>query len=694
MADLPETPGWEASIKQLEQDDMAEGGANGIANLQATQLANRTQFLKAGLESIPDYREFTFFITESDPDGTIAGLAATESGQYFRVAQGASNGFKYYLNNNGVALEVSETVGSAAIAAVLAQLQNSNIGPEWSLADLAGRTDTFIENGNLTTRSMKIMAGEGDGVWYSDSFGRRYELAKKNNGIMLTENDGLSTSTISIEPNDSNELTLGDGFGRRKIVGSSTPVPEPEASTWLKDAIASMELVALQSRNAVLSRGNNIARLIAGYIIFLFTGQSLSNGTEANPRLSRMQSLDNKMIGNSVMPESPVNPAFVPRGGSVLTPLIGTSIDKDGKSLTDEQVAQLEPGTISYGESPAVAAVNGLRRHYLDAKNQPSDQDKIFIAAASGVGGRTIAQLSKGAVPNIYQRNVDAMNIAKSLADTEGRTFQVGAFTDIQGENDYPNTEKADYKEAKLKFFDDLQSDRPSNPDGRLTAIFTVQSGASFTRDNRGLSIGMAQLEISNERDDVFMIGGYYPYTNVVSGHLDSNGSRNLGDKAAEVKFRVLVLGQDWKPMQAIAAIYRDTDAIIAMHTPVTPIRFAAPRVGSVEQSFADKGITALDEVNGGYTPIPILSVERAATSCLHVKLATKPVGNLVFRYADQVHGGNGMVCDSSNGLSTELYTYLPDSGMLPAANIPELVGKPYDRRNWSVAFQITATEV
>lgn len=46
MADLPETPGWEAGIKQLEQDDMAEGGRGGIANLQAVQLANRTLFLK------------------------------------------------------------------------------------------------------------------------------------------------------------------------------------------------------------------------------------------------------------------------------------------------------------------------------------------------------------------------------------------------------------------------------------------------------------------------------------------------------------------------------------------------------------------------------------------------------------------------------------------------------------------------
>lgn len=398
------------------------------------------------------------------------------------------------------------------------------------------------------------------------------------------------------------------------------------------------------------------------------------------------------MLGDSVMPVSPVNPAFIPRGGAALKPLIATCCDADGNALTDEEVAQVAPGSIVYGESPAVGAVNGLRRLYLDGISKPSDPDKVFIAAASGVGGRTAAQLSKGATPNLYQRNVDAMNIVKSIADADGKTFQVGAFNDKQGENDYPNTPKQEFKDIKNKYYDDLQSDRPANPDGRNTAIFITQTGASYTRDENHLSIGMAQLELSNERDDVFMIGGYYPYTNKASGHLDSNGSRNLGDKEAEVKYRVLVLGQDWKPMQPLQAVHHERDAVIALHAPVVPLQFAAPYVGSVTQTWADKGLTAFDEVDGVLSVISIISAERAATSCVHVKLEREPVGNLVFRYADKnFHGGNGMICDSSNGLSPAKYTYLPNSGMYPEANIPDLVNKPYDRRNWCVAFEITA---
>jgi hypothetical protein len=50
MADLIELPQWEPGIYQLETDDPVLGGEDGIDNLQAKQLANRTQYLKGQLE--------------------------------------------------------------------------------------------------------------------------------------------------------------------------------------------------------------------------------------------------------------------------------------------------------------------------------------------------------------------------------------------------------------------------------------------------------------------------------------------------------------------------------------------------------------------------------------------------------------------------------------------------------------------
>jgi hypothetical protein len=48
MPNLPESSQWEAGVYQIELTDPVQGGANGIANLQAKQLANRTKFLHDG----------------------------------------------------------------------------------------------------------------------------------------------------------------------------------------------------------------------------------------------------------------------------------------------------------------------------------------------------------------------------------------------------------------------------------------------------------------------------------------------------------------------------------------------------------------------------------------------------------------------------------------------------------------------
>ncbi len=52
VANLQETDTWESAIYQLETVDPVQGGADGIDNLQAKQLANRTTYLKAFIEAV------------------------------------------------------------------------------------------------------------------------------------------------------------------------------------------------------------------------------------------------------------------------------------------------------------------------------------------------------------------------------------------------------------------------------------------------------------------------------------------------------------------------------------------------------------------------------------------------------------------------------------------------------------------
>ncbi|HHK9777925.1 TPA: hypothetical protein ACQZIZ_003330, partial [Klebsiella pneumoniae] len=78
---------------------------------------------EAAASSASDYakNKFTFYKTASDPDGTIAGLAATTDGQSFWVSQGpdALSAAWQYQNKAGVAVLQAKQPGTAAITGTI-----------------------------------------------------------------------------------------------------------------------------------------------------------------------------------------------------------------------------------------------------------------------------------------------------------------------------------------------------------------------------------------------------------------------------------------------------------------------------------------------------------------------------------------------------------------------------------------------
>lgn len=92
MANLAELSQWADGIHQLDTTDEAIGGPDGMANLQAKQLANRTQFLKAMIlaaqNSLADHES-----------------AADPHPQYLTTAEG----------NSIIATAVAELVGQSPV---------------------------------------------------------------------------------------------------------------------------------------------------------------------------------------------------------------------------------------------------------------------------------------------------------------------------------------------------------------------------------------------------------------------------------------------------------------------------------------------------------------------------------------------------------------------------------------------------
>ncbi|HHF8142578.1 TPA: hypothetical protein ACPTZN_004747, partial [Klebsiella pneumoniae] len=166
MSNLPEQISWESGIHQLEEADRAKAGPGGVLNIQANQLANRTRWLRALVESVQDYREYTFYKSESDPDGTIAGLANTPAGKMFRVAQGLSDelAFIYYLNDSGTATPITVLLGRGAII---------NNVREYSALMLA---ENDVAAGNIL---------EGSKCWVTDLTDETLAVEYVNNGGTL-----------------------------------------------------------------------------------------------------------------------------------------------------------------------------------------------------------------------------------------------------------------------------------------------------------------------------------------------------------------------------------------------------------------------------------------------------------------------------------------------------------------------------
>lgn len=104
MTRINETPKWEGDIYQISRQDKVAGGRDGVANKQASQLANRTLYLKEAIDDLSDavYSGSDIYETKE------AGLLKTSEGEYFKVPVSVISDISYilYQNKSGVAVEI------------------------------------------------------------------------------------------------------------------------------------------------------------------------------------------------------------------------------------------------------------------------------------------------------------------------------------------------------------------------------------------------------------------------------------------------------------------------------------------------------------------------------------------------------------------------------------------------------------
>lgn len=427
----------------------------------------------------------------------------------------------------------------------------------------------------------------------------------------------------------------------------------------------------------------------------ILNGQSLASAQEAWPALSKTALYGNLMFGGSVRPSNETGASYTPFGSATMQGMIA-NVNDAGAILSDGAVAALPAGNGALGEAPIVGAVNFAKKLYNRHRIVPNDAAKVFIAAVTAVAGTTIEQLSKVNTQdaiNRYARNTAALTQIKALADAAGKSIGVPSIHWEHGQWNYASHggswAKAAYKTALATLIADLRADL-SAITGQATppAWLMTTTDGSFTRDVDsagvpGLHIAEAQWETSREVANCFIVGPSY-YVTDKGGHLDSNGSRWLGNQFGKVDHIVTTLGRNWRPLSPRRITYSGRTVYADFHVPFPPLVFSMPYLLSAATDYPDKGFKVTDILG----TVPIDSVDIVGQTIVRITTDRDIAGDGYLWYADKtVHNGNGCLRDSDPTVAHDNYEYQAGTGMYVAANIAALVGKPYPLHNWCIPF-------
>ncbi|HIG9074879.1 TPA: hypothetical protein ACYENX_004924, partial [Klebsiella pneumoniae] len=362
--------------------------------------------------------------------------------------------------------------------------------------------------------------------------------------------------------------------------------------------------VAAAMRDEINTR---IARPVYDYNILITDGQSLSNGTEGHPALSKAirAALNINMLGDSVRPKNENGSTFTALNGAEIRPARAVVQDliappDGGNLMTDEAVAALPRGANNFGETVDIGAMWMWREMQLQFRGLATDERKI-VAVNCGVGGQIIERLSKGHSWGFYNRIISAVTQIKAIADAEGKTCGVVGFLYLGNEYNYDSTkggttDRAEYRALLRKLIDDVITDTTAitgQTESPLTVLY--QTSGSWTRDSTNMSIGEAQLDICAADANVMMAAPAYAVTDK-GGHLDANGYRWLGMQFGKTLHRAIDRRQNWRPLQPLSVTLSGTllRADFLVWSP--PLQFRSCYVGSSPTTYAAKGFRVTDD--------------------------------------------------------------------------------------------------
>ncbi|CAI1643960.1 Uncharacterised protein [Serratia proteamaculans] len=547
----------------------------------------------------------TYYITPADPDGTIAGLTGTPNGQSFRVAQGPGDGFKYYRNDSGVAVEVAAIAGEAAIAAVqAAQAFLSSVVPQdlstsvlgWAMAfmntERTGLFGGFDESGAFRLAEMSDAVQDrlqqlGDyGLLTSvPGFHALMLDSEKNAGFAVEQDWGLRLAGLS-KPVQDEIADLKNGTGSAilrafsgklavyKDGSSATPVYAVNPVAYAQKLTTGGASIVYEENGTVktglinlIDNQASVTRPIPASVAYVFyragLGQSLMVGGG-----DRVTLADANLNGLALMFAG----AGADRNGGIDGPVNDTTLSV----FRDAQPGQFRENCMVPGQH---RFLNDLMTVYgFDKSELPSVVTRLDAKSGTAYSG-----LKKGTDPYLW--GVTAFTSFCDRVIAMGKIPVSNSIFITHGEADASIvTALGQYKANLNEWVSDEFTDRLAILAARGVVqtipqiAYLDQMGSRVKTDTEhGDLIAYDQLAISNERTDVVMIGPKFHLNrkyHIDIQHLTNVGYAVMGEYQGEAeawmhKERIAGTNVKWKAVQLVSVVKNGLQLDVTFSSPL-----------------------------------------------------------------------------------------------------------------------------
>lgn len=608
MAELKETAEWVEGIYQLEVTDPVEGGENGIDNLQAKQLANRTLFLKQEMarqdDVIQAHQETLDEVVHHETGLQTKAPIVSPNLTGVPTAPTASGNDEQQIVNVAY---LSEVLSSALFQ--FAQNNPDSVEQIRDFVQAKGVDEKYaILSGLLNALSERLSVfhtSEAE-MWLAQA------ITDKNGQIAygVTHRGDFYQPAATHINSDFFGWAMTDRSGRL-LFGFNAPSGEmllPNGKVGLNPQTA-YALTDRSGRAAMHVRANGAVHFSGGVaddtgMVYLQSGDVFhQKGGVITQMTHRGDVVACQSYGRAirfVAPRRGVNLTYeMAENGTIKQVFSDSSTDGyiiTGQSLAEgganvavskQPVAIGRAYMIDTGPIPNAARTAGVRPVPLKeqvfetiasafARSDLLHHDKKIMILGAAQGGQLYANLKKGGSTGVYEKIIKQIRVMLNCPFKP--TYK--AILAIHGEAD-GNTSNAQYDKNLIEWLGQFTRDiKTLTGQQEQPVLLTCQtsSAAGYKRTaatRHQFTSPFLQLKVSGEHPRIFLVCPKYQFSYKDYAHILAKDTQWLGDYYAKVKKIVVDEGRDWLGLRPKSLTKTDNRTFeIEFHVPVAPLVF------------------------------------------------------------------------------------------------------------------------